>query len=90
MNEILATSKVYGNYQTSIPKEIRKKNNIDKETVLEWSIDKEGNTIVNFRKRRDIRKIERVESDRSRSSSNNSRQFLRSKTVLSKRPIVMQ
>ena len=42
MNEILATSKVYGNYQTSIPKEIRKKNNIDKETVLEWSIDKEG------------------------------------------------
>jgi len=34
--------------------------------------------------RRDIRKIERVESDRSRSSSNNSRQFLRSKTVLSK------
>ena len=40
-----------------IPKEIRKKNNIDKETVLEWSIDKEGNTIVNFRKRRDIRNL---------------------------------
>ena len=57
MNEILATSKVYGNYQTSIPKEIRKKKNIDKETVLEWSIDKEGNTIVNFRKRRDIRNL---------------------------------
>ena len=30
---------------------------IDKETVLEWSIDKEGNTIVNFRKRRDIRNL---------------------------------
>lgn len=54
MNQILATSKIHGNFQTNIPEEIIEKNNIDRETVLEWSIDKEGNTIVNFRKRRDI------------------------------------
>lgn len=57
MNEILATSKIYGNYQTIIPEEIRKKNNIDKDTILEWCINKEGNTIVNFRKRRDVKNL---------------------------------
>ena len=32
---VLATSKIYGNYQTSIPKEIRKRCNIDKNYVIE-------------------------------------------------------
>ena len=44
MNNILATSKVYGNFQTSIPKEIRKNFNVDKNTILEWGLNDEGKT----------------------------------------------
>lgn len=32
---VLAISKIYGNYQTSIPKEIRKKCNINKNYIIE-------------------------------------------------------
>lgn len=54
---VLATSKIYGNYQTSIPKEIRKKFNINnKEYVIEWDI-KEGKPEINFRKRRNIKDL---------------------------------
>lgn len=54
---VIATSKIYGNYQTSIPKEIRKKFNINnKEYVIEWDI-KEGKPEINFRKRRNIKDL---------------------------------
>lgn len=54
---VLATSKIYGNYQTSIPKEIRKKFNINnKEYIIEWDI-KEGKPEINFRKRRNIKDL---------------------------------
>ena len=54
---VIATSKIYGNYQTSIPKEIRKKYNINnKEYVIEWDI-KEGKPEINFRKRRNIKDL---------------------------------
>ena len=54
---VLATSKIYGNYQTSIPKEIRKKFNINnKEYIIEWDI-KEGKREINFRKRRNIKDL---------------------------------
>lgn len=53
---VLATSKIYGNYQTSIPKEIRKKCNINKEYVIEWDI-KEGQPVINFRKRRNFKDL---------------------------------
>lgn len=36
MMGILATSKIYGNYQTSIPREFRKMFNVDKDSILEW------------------------------------------------------
>lgn len=53
---VLATSQIYGNYQTSIPKEIRKKCNIDKDYVIEWDI-KEGKPEINFRKRRNFKNL---------------------------------
>lgn len=57
MINIVATSKIYGNYQTSIPKEIRKKCNIDKDYVLEWSITEDGKPNINFRKKRNIKDL---------------------------------
>lgn len=57
MYNILATSKVYGNFQTSIPKEIRKNFDVDKNTILEWGIDDEGQTVITFRTKRDIKDI---------------------------------
>lgn len=51
---ILATSKIYGNYQTSIPKEFIKFFNVDKDSVLEWGVD-DGKPTINFRKKRDFK-----------------------------------
>ena len=47
---ILATSKIQSNYQTTIPKEIRKNYDIDNDTVVEWAINDNGNPEINFRK----------------------------------------
>ena len=52
---ILATSKIQSNYQTTIPKEIRKNYDIDNETVVEWFINKNGNPEINFRKKRNFK-----------------------------------
>lgn len=49
--EVLANTKVYHNYQTAIPKIIREKFNIDKETVIEWGINDDGTPRINFRKK---------------------------------------
>lgn len=54
---VLATSKIYGNYQTSIPKEIRKRCNITKDYVIEWDLTAEGKPEINFRKRRNIKNL---------------------------------
>lgn len=54
---VLATSKIYGNYQTSIPKEIRKRCNIDKDYVIEWDLTEEGKPEINFRKKRNIENL---------------------------------
>ena len=48
---ILATSKIQSNYQTTIPKEIRKNYDIDNDTVVEWAINENGNPEINFRKK---------------------------------------
>ena len=45
------TTKIYGNYQTAIPSEIREKLNIGKDHLVEWSIDEEGNPQISFRKK---------------------------------------
>ena len=69
MNNILATSKVYGNFQTSIPKEIRKNFNVDKNTILEWGVNDEGLTVITFRTKRDIKDIVGAFSLEERSNS---------------------
>lgn len=57
MMAILATSKIYGNYQTSIPKEFRKMFNIDKDSVLEWGVNDDGEPTISFRNKRDFKDL---------------------------------
>ena len=54
---ILATSKIQSNYQTTIPKEIRKNYDIDDDTVVEWAINNNGNPEINFRKKRNLKDL---------------------------------
>lgn len=54
---ILATSKIQSNYQTTIPKEIRKNYDIDDDTVVEWAINENGNPEINFRKKRNFKDL---------------------------------
>lgn len=54
---ILATSKIQSNYQTTIPKEIRKNYDIDNDTVVEWAINENGNPEINFRKKRSFKDL---------------------------------
>ena len=54
---ILATSKIQSNYQTTIPKEIRKNYDIDNETVVEWAINDNRNPEINFRKKRSFKNL---------------------------------
>ena len=48
---ILGHTKIYKNFQTSIPKEVRETFGVNKDTVVEWGIDEDGNPKVNFRKK---------------------------------------
>ncbi len=57
MMGVLATSKIYGNYQTSVPKEFRKLFDVDKDSVLEWGVDDDGKPTINFRKKRDFKDL---------------------------------
>ena len=54
---ILATSKIQSNYQTTIPKEIRKNYDIDNDTVVEWAINENGNPDINIRKIRNFKDL---------------------------------
>ena len=54
---ILATSKIQSNYQTTIPKEIRKNYDIDNDTVVDWAINENGNPEINFRKKRNFKDL---------------------------------
>ena len=54
---ILATSKIQSNYQTTIPKELRKNYDIDNDTVVEWAINENGNPEINFRKKRNFKDL---------------------------------
>ena len=54
---ILATSKIQSNYQTTIPKEIRKNYDIDDDTIVEWAINNNGNPEINFRKKRNFKDL---------------------------------
>ena len=51
MSDVLASTKIYKNYQTVIPKEIRKEFNINDNTVIDWSISDKGEAVINFRQK---------------------------------------
>lgn len=57
MINVLAVSKVQANYQTTIPKEIRKNYEIDNNTVVEWAINDNGNPEINFRRKRNLNEL---------------------------------
>lgn len=46
---IIANTKIYKNFQTSIPKEVREAFDINDDTIVEWGITDEGLPEVNFR-----------------------------------------
>lgn len=49
--EVLANTKIYKNYQTAIPKEMRERFNVDHDTVIEWGVDDKGEPQIKFRKK---------------------------------------
>ena len=51
---VLATSKIYDDYQTDMPKEIIKRCKIDKEYIIEWDLTEDDKPVINFRKKKDI------------------------------------
>ncbi len=51
MNEILANSSIYKNYQTVIPKNVRKEFNVTENTVVEWIKNENGELNIKFRKK---------------------------------------
>ena len=57
MVNVLATSKVQINYQTTIPREIRKNFQVDNNTVIEWSINEKGKPELNFRRKRKLKEL---------------------------------
>lgn len=46
---IVANTKVYKNFQTAIPREIREKFNITRDTIVEWGINEDGEPTISFR-----------------------------------------
>lgn len=51
MTEILANSKIYKNYQTVIPKEVRKEFNVNDDTIIEWTKTDDDELKITFRKK---------------------------------------
>ncbi|MCI7428878.1 MAG: hypothetical protein MSS83_07195 [Methanobrevibacter sp.] len=54
---VLATSKLSDDFKTTIPKEIIKKCNIDKDYIIEWDLTDDGEPLISFRKKRDFKNI---------------------------------
>lgn len=51
------TTKIYNNFQTAIPSEIRKKLGIDENYLIEWSIDENNEPRIRFRKKMSFKDI---------------------------------
>ena len=47
----MTTTKLYNRYQTIIPAEIRKKLDIEPDSLVEWSINEKGKVELEFRKK---------------------------------------
>lgn len=54
---IIGHTKVYKNFQTSIPKEVRETFGVNNDTIVEWGIDENGELKVNFRKKVNVEDI---------------------------------
>ena len=54
---IMGHTKVYKNFQTSIPKEVRETFGVNNDTIVEWGIDENGELKVNFRKKVNVEDI---------------------------------
>lgn len=48
---MIAKTNIYPKYQTTIPKEIRKKLDLKENCVVEWDINKNGKVELTFRKK---------------------------------------
>ena len=67
--EVLANTKIYKNYQTAIPKEMRERFNLNHDTVIEWGVDDEGHPLIEFRKKVTLKDvIGMVDDDDKRNS----------------------
>lgn len=65
MTDVLANTKIYKNYQTVIPKEIRKQFNVTDNTIIEWSIIN-GEPSIRFRQKvtlNDVKGMVKKEND---------------------------
>lgn len=65
MTDVLANTKIYKNYQTVIPKEIRKEFNVTDNTIIEWSII-DGEPVIKFRQKvtlNDVKGMVKKEND---------------------------
>ena len=51
---VLATSKIYDDYQIDIPEEIIKRCKINKDYIIEWDLTEDDKPVINFRKKKDI------------------------------------
>jgi len=49
--EVFGNTKVYKNYQTAIPKEMRERFHVDHDTVIEWGADDNNQPHIEFRKK---------------------------------------
>ncbi|MBR0471530.1 MAG: hypothetical protein IJI98_02400 [Methanosphaera sp.] len=58
MNEILANSNIYKNYQTVIPKNVRKEFNVTEDTIVEWIKNEEGELNIKFRKKVTLKDVD--------------------------------
>ena len=54
---IMGHTKVYKNFQTYIPKEVRETFGVNNDTIVEWGIDENGELKVNFRKKVNVEDI---------------------------------
>lgn len=46
---MIANTKIYKNFQTSIPKEVREAFDINENTIVEWGITDDGQPEIKFR-----------------------------------------
>lgn len=48
---LIGETKIYKNFQTSIPSELRKQFNITTDTIVQWGISDDGQPEISFREK---------------------------------------